>query len=515
MSGTKKKKDEKATGIGGQIAAFLFLAAAGYWQYYNLTHQAKDLYILLAGTAVLIMSFIFMGCLNNHVLVMLYEALFLVLGSYWVYYNLHHPVSLWVMAFSWTAGVIWAALSYVSVGLAPGIDQNFFQRLLVTVFLWGGIIFYLWAYCHVIPYFSTAFQNVLGEKGVLGAVMTGGQAFVALAAGIVGFYWLTYSVPDYFACYFQAGRGPKITVTKGESYRVPLNYARAERLANTCEISKEKNRRVVGYYTALCMHCADLKYELFQKVKGATPSSDVGKKLAYQKRYRSNDQPKRAEKETIHGWQTWVYTKDMTQSYRMLEQLGEISKARDYLEKRLEIILAGFDSVGTKWFEEILKDRKRLDDGRPVDPAVEKRLQEELRQRKERDVKYEEDYRRRQLEEEEEREERRKAWLEQEKQRHMAEEDDDEEEYTWNGSSKGSASQDSSSSDPWARHKAEHDLSRMPNIIYDSSNNRWQKSWGSGDHATYHNDQGQEVTIYSGQISGSSAQTSAGHFHWY
>ena len=26
---------------------------------------------------------------------------------------------------------------------------------------------------------------------------------------------------------------------------------------------------------------------------------------------------------------------------------------------------------------------------------------------------------------------------------------------------------------------------------------------------------GQEVTIYSGQVSGSSAQTSAGHFHWY
>ena len=100
------------------------------------------------------------------------------------------------------------------------------------------------------------------------------------------------------------------------------------------------------------------------------------------------------------------------------------------------------------------------------------------------------------------------------------EDDNDEEEYTWNGSSKGSSSQDSSSqdsssSDPWAEHKAEHDLSRMPNIIYDSSNNRWHKSWGSGDHVTYHNDQGQEVTIYSGQVSGSSAQTSAGHFHWY
>lgn len=515
MSGTKKKKDEQTTGIGGQIVAFLLLAAAGYWQYYNFTHQAKDLYILLAGTAVLVMSFVFIGCLNNHVLVTLYEAAFLVLITYWVFYNLNHSVSLWVMAFSWTAGVIWAALSYVSVGLAPRIDHNFFQRLLVTVFLWGGIAFYFWAYLHVIPYFSTAFQSVLGEGDVLGAVITGGQALVALAAGIVGFYWLTYSVPDYFAGYFQAGCGPKITVTKGESYHVPLNYARAEGLANTCEISKEKNRRVIGYYTALCMRCADLKYELVQKINEAPSRSSVGEKLAYQKRYRSSDQPKRAEKEIIHKWYAWIYIRDMWQAYRMLEQLGEISKARDYLEKCLEVILAGFGNIGTKWFEEILEDRKRLNDDRPVDPAVEKRLMEELRQWKERDVKYEEDYRRRQLQEEEEREERRKAYLEQEKQQYDVEEDDDEEVYTWNGSSQGSASQSSFSSDPYAEHKESHDLSRMPNTIYDSSNNRWHKNWGGRDHVTYHNDQGQEVIIYSGQVSGSSAQTSAGHFHWY
>ena len=60
-----------------------------------------------------------------------------------------------------------------------------------------------------------------------------------------------------------------------------------------------------------------------------------------------------------------------------------------------------------------------------------------------------------------------------------------------------------------------YDLSRMPNIIYDSSNNRWQKGWTSYDHVTYRNDGGEEVTIWHAEISGNGAQTSAGHFHWY
>lgn len=40
-----------------------------------------------------------------------------------------------------------------------------------------------------------------------------------------------------------------------------------------------------------------------------------------------------------------------------------------------------------------------------------------------------------------------------------------------------------------------YDLSRLPNIMYDSSNNRWQKGWTSYDHVTYRNDGGEEVTI--------------------
>ena len=64
-------------------------------------------------------------------------------------------------------------------------------------------------------------------------------------------------------------------------------------------------------------------------------------------------------------------------------------------------------------------------------------------------------------------------------------------------------------------YQKDHDLSRMPNIIYDDSNNRWHLQHRNRDTAVYHNDEGQEVTIYHGQISGTSAQTSAGSFHWY
>ena len=58
------------------------------------------------------------------------------------------------------------------------------------------------------------------------------------------------------------------------------------------------------------------------------------------------------------------------------------------------------------------------------------------------------------------------------------------------------------------------DLSRLPNIMYDSSNNRWQKGWTSYDHVTYRNDGGEEVTIWHAEISGHGALTSEGNFHW-
>ena len=61
----------------------------------------------------------------------------------------------------------------------------------------------------------------------------------------------------------------------------------------------------------------------------------------------------------------------------------------------------------------------------------------------------------------------------------------------------------------------EFDLSRMPTIVYDDSNRTWKKRGVFGDHIVYYNNDGGEVTIYSGQISGTTANTSAGTFHWY
>lgn len=55
----------------------------------------------------------------------------------------------------------------------------------------------------------------------------------------------------------------------------------------------------------------------------------------------------------------------------------------------------------------------------------------------------------------------------------------------------------------------------MPNIIYDSSNNRWQCVGRFGSESEYRSDDGQTVRIYHADVSGSGANTSAGYFHWY
>ncbi len=59
------------------------------------------------------------------------------------------------------------------------------------------------------------------------------------------------------------------------------------------------------------------------------------------------------------------------------------------------------------------------------------------------------------------------------------------------------------------------DISNLPVIIYDDSNSRWQIQSKNGDSATYESDTGQRVTIYNAQISGSTAVTNVGNFHWY
>lgn len=61
----------------------------------------------------------------------------------------------------------------------------------------------------------------------------------------------------------------------------------------------------------------------------------------------------------------------------------------------------------------------------------------------------------------------------------------------------------------------EFNLSSIPVIVYDDSNRQWKRRGIYGDHAVYYNVDGGEVTIYSAQVSGSSANTSAGTLHWY
>lgn len=61
----------------------------------------------------------------------------------------------------------------------------------------------------------------------------------------------------------------------------------------------------------------------------------------------------------------------------------------------------------------------------------------------------------------------------------------------------------------------EFDLASVPMIVYDDSNRQWKRRSIFGDHAVYYNDDGGEVTIYSAEVSGNSANTSAGTLHWY
>ncbi len=61
---------------------------------------------------------------------------------------------------------------------------------------------------------------------------------------------------------------------------------------------------------------------------------------------------------------------------------------------------------------------------------------------------------------------------------------------------------------------SEFDIRRMPAIIYDDGNRAWKRRGLFGDHAEYCSDEGDAVIIYSGQISGSGVNTSAGTFHW-
>lgn len=58
-------------------------------------------------------------------------------------------------------------------------------------------------------------------------------------------------------------------------------------------------------------------------------------------------------------------------------------------------------------------------------------------------------------------------------------------------------------------------LASIPVLVYDSSNRQWKRRGIYGDHAVYYSDDGDEVTIYSAQVSGKSASTSVGVLHWY
>lgn len=64
-------------------------------------------------------------------------------------------------------------------------------------------------------------------------------------------------------------------------------------------------------------------------------------------------------------------------------------------------------------------------------------------------------------------------------------------------------------------YEKKHSLRSMPECIYDSGNRQWHRIWMDGDHVTYRCEDGSEVTIYNTSISGTTAVTDKGNFHWF
>ena len=59
------------------------------------------------------------------------------------------------------------------------------------------------------------------------------------------------------------------------------------------------------------------------------------------------------------------------------------------------------------------------------------------------------------------------------------------------------------------------DLNNMPNDIYDDNNRRYMLQGVYGDHADYRSeDTGETITLYHTSISGNTANTNLGNFHW-
>ena len=57
-------------------------------------------------------------------------------------------------------------------------------------------------------------------------------------------------------------------------------------------------------------------------------------------------------------------------------------------------------------------------------------------------------------------------------------------------------------------------LQRVPNIIYDGSNSRWQLVNRGYDTATYESDDGRQVVLRHAEMGRSGANTNEGYFHW-
>lgn len=353
----KEEREDKGMERGLAFLGYLALLGLICWQYFNLTRGGPVLAVTAAGILGVVAGWFAVGNTRSRFVHFLIRFLFLFGFVYWLCYNLTHGASPVITVLSWVLGLVWSWS--LSVQLGDGLPV----RLLNTVSLWGSILFYGGAFLLLLP---AAAKSLAGYAAARDWLRAASAAVLCVPLVFFGVYSIAavwkMQIAGFFICYLHTGLGPRLQVTEGKSYRVPktMKYAYA---ALRPHDFRPRPGRDAEYYGVLCIRCADLAYELYQT------RDSQNKKYALP-----------ADKE-LGSFEIGVF---FTGACALLEKEGEISRARDYVEKRLE--LYGWQEETDYDFCQIMRDRQRLDDGRPKDPAAEEELLEKWKRAQEKSM---------------------------------------------------------------------------------------------------------------------------------
>ncbi len=461
------------------------------WQYGNILEgkYASTLVPIIGSLVLLVVGLILVNFSPNSFFTSVACLGFSAVFVYFMYYCLTNDVPWYTAGGVWVGGLGWGFI------MGPKLNHTFLLKAVVLVCLPAVCLVFFGAWLQLIPYAVAAWDGS-STTLVISSIIDLVLIFVVFLAGGYLMYLLWKdNLGMYIVCYLHTGLGPKLKVGR-KTYGTPKTMRWAYAAAQTNQTTD-----FPAYQYVLYTRCADLAYEKYK-----TKASSEDKKYII------------AEKEYLDDLKVNLFFSFACSLY---EKAGDISRARDYAEEWLEM-LTKYVSSCAQYLNYAMEQRQKYDDGRAVDPKAEAALMAQWEKWKEQEQRDHEE-RERELREEKYRERQRMQQpLEPEEPAYDDEDEDDEEPEPFspwgraaaeNGGGREPSGRDTSYG---SSAKNEFDLNRMPYIIYDSSNNEWRKQYSNGREVVYREkESGNLVTIYSGQVSGSSAQTSAGHFHWY